>query len=328
MKEKNSNIQVKYEFILEDYPFIKILRDNNRHFTYLSSDNNWKELIVKVAKTNESASVLRKEIYRIQAERWKDISWPQITYYWDNYFVAVKYNKTVGEMVDDFEENWDEKGLNKMFFEIVNWTSWISHEISNQDNVNIAQKEAKKRSVKYSWIILKHAVLQRVNSILWSWDEQRKIPEIPMWLIVKSCMAFLKYKPDLKSIAKNHACLHLDHLYEWDDNSWKYVAIDWEHSELQPYRYEYLDEAYIFQNLLQRHSENSAITFYKEFIKHRIFIFDSEKSKIRAIFIKKLLWWLFEILEDKINNPNPYEKINLHLKYLKWFFESKEISNL
>lgn len=327
MKQRILNESKNNEFILEWYPLIRIFRNNDRHFTYLS-EVSWKNIVVKVAKTEESATTLRKEMRRINKERWKSISWAKILSQWDNYFVAIKYNKTVGELVDDYEKSWNQKDLEEMFSDVINWCYEISYEVMNTSNVNTARKEARKRAIKYSAMILKHTVSQRVGSIIWYQNDERRIPDISMKLIMRACMEFLKYKPGWRSTVTNHACLHLDHLYKWDENSWKYVAIDWEHSELQPYRYEHLDEAYIFQNLLHRHSESSAIAFYKEFISRRKTVLNHTQKTIRIIFIKKLLGWLFEILEDKANNPKPFDQINLHLKYMKYFLETEDISSI
>ena len=122
---------------------------------------------------------------------------------------------------------------------------------------------------------------------------------------MNSCIDLLRYQPDGRSTVTNHSCLHLEHLYEGIRDTDALVAIDWEHSELQPYRYEFLDEAYIFQNLLQKHSEASAALFYNTFIQGHLSVLESEQKKIRTVFMKKLLGGLFEMLNDPVSNPDP-----------------------
>jgi hypothetical protein len=64
------------------------------------------------------------------------------------------------------------------------------------------------------------------------------------------------------------------------------IAIDWEHSERRKNRLKYLDEAYIFQNLLQNHDEETAMMFLEKFLKSQDF--ETNKDEISAAILKKL----------------------------------------
>lgn len=316
------------EFILEWYPLIRMLRDNDRHFTYLS-EVNWKSVVVKVAKTEESAVTLRKEIRRINKERWESISWATILRQWDNYFVATKYNKTVGELVDEFEKEDNEDWLRELFRIILDWTTEISEEINDELKVKTMISHAENRIIKYVSELISAQSRKHTAQCLCEYEiPNPDVPELPIELFTKAWGFFDSSKSVINRVCQNHACLHLGHLFVWDENSWKLVAIDWEHSEIQPYRMRFLDEAYIFQNLLHRHSEESARIFYEEFIKKYWQISEKDELDIKLVFTKKLLGWLYEIITDSENNKQPGQIIGLHLKYLKYFLEAEDISSI
>ncbi|EKE30172.1 MAG: hypothetical protein ACD_2C00033G0013 [uncultured bacterium (gcode 4)] len=332
-------------FTISSYPLLRIIKENDRHYTYESKDTEWVGVVVKVAKNEKSSAILKEEIIRIEAMRWEFISWPMLIAQWENFFVMRKYEISAREYVSALEgkisESHEDPREALRLLSILEWgfssiikgcreilKSWL-----REKERAIAEKEAKKRALKYLSKIIAEGFRQKIGNIVWFASEERKIPEIPVSLIIKAFLKFMSYNPSQNDIAINHACLHLDHLYVWDDESAEFVAIDWEHSALQPYRYEYLDEAYVFQNLLQRHSEQSALNFYIRFCgeltekaSHKDI--KIETDKVRAIFIKKLLWWLYEMLSDKTNNPEPWEKIWLHLKYLEIFLENKDICSI
>ncbi len=155
-----------------------------------------------------------------------------------------------------------------------------------------------------------------------------RIPEFSNIQVSRALWKIATYNPDIRYIVENHACLHLDHLFIGDEKSWKYVAIDWEHSEIQPFRYEFLDAAYIFQNLLHRHSETLAIMFYNEFLSRVEKVISEKHMHIRTIFMKKILGWMYEMIIDGLNNPDPKEAFELHTKYLSYFLDSKDITKL
>lgn len=41
-----------------------------------------------------------------------------------------------------------------------------------------------------------------------------------------------------------------------------------------------------------------------------------------------MLWWLYEMLVDTPNNPNPWEKMELHLKYLDFFLNWENLTSI
>lgn len=276
------------EYLIKWYSFIKLLRDNDRHYTYLSRTQDWTEVVVKVSKSQENNELLAREIARNQTEKWVNISWAKILDYEYNYFVSVKYPKTVSTLVDELEKSWNKKWLIRLFRIILNWTEEISEERHDEESVEITVKNLRSREMKYSCPLIEFEMQREVWGIL-EIEEGRKrnIPRYSIALIANAWLCSEYCRKKITTAYINHACLHLDHLFVGDKNSWKLVAIDWEHSEMQPYRIRFLDEAYIFQNLLHRHREESAILFYKEFLRKYWKNLSEIAIEIRQAFVKK-----------------------------------------
>jgi len=295
--EKEKNI---YE--VEWYDFIEELRSNERHYTYLW-EKDWNKYVVKFLIWKNIGD-FKKEIERNKSESNDNLSWVEIIEQWYNFFVSKYYESSVNTYLNENPDKADD-----LFDKILNWTSEISSKFdANKKSI----LKTKLRVFKYSVKILQKWFSESVSSIL---GENKKYG-IDKTLVFNSFKDIFKYDP--KELYINHSCLHLDHLLIDDEND-KLIWIDWEHSVKDPYRYKFLDEAYIFQSLLHKQNEELAKKFLDKFLnKYK----DEDLEHIKIIFTKKILWGIFEILNDLDHNKNYKEKIELHQKYLK------EINNL
>lgn len=163
---------------------------------------------------------------------------------------------------------------------------------------------------KYSSKILFESIKGKINNIL---PKQNKSNKKSYDIKMFPWGFFNIFNTKIKQESfQNHACFHLDHLFIADDG--KIVAIDWEHSVKSPDRYAFLDDAYFFQDLLAKKDEKMAVQFLGNFIHKNWF-----NENIRKVFIKKLLWWIYEILTEKkdIDFDSNQEKISLYQKYIE-----------
>ena len=72
----------------------------------------------------------------------------------------VKYEISVSELVNQLEEEWNTTELGILFSDLVEWTSKISRE---ENNITKAINSAKKRALKYSIMIIKNIIKQKIS---------------------------------------------------------------------------------------------------------------------------------------------------------------------
>ncbi len=282
------------------YKIDKVLRNNWRHYTYLSK-KDWEPVVVKVLIWDDIEN-FKKEIERNKNENWKYLSWARVLDEWENYFVTKYVEISVNDYLKENLGNTDK--IDNLFNLILNWAEEIS--VKKWD-FNRAKVEFKKRVLVYTIRILTKWVKSKVLSLLWKKDNYW----IEFWNIVNIYLKTLRFSFDESMVRQNHSCFHLNHAQITDTED-KLVWIDWEHSVKNPYRFDFLDEAYVFQNLLHKQTEELALKFLEKLLAK----YPDNKEQIKIMIIKKLLWGIQEILWDLENNPDYIEKIQLHQKIL------------